>query len=458
MTFACTEMRRSFCSIEQRFPPPDTSGGKDLAWDGATNSFGGIMQNYGGDYYFKVRSLQKSRYTGDWVQSPVRSITLTKVNGINIENASLDVTVGQAPQFNAKVAESDLSYYHIIEGWEGSDGKMITSDNAMNDRIANKISLFEDGVTYEYFIIVTAYTGYMVSDTSPVKLNGKTLDYNIPAEAADGDEIAGLPIDGGFHQAQLFNLHSVVAGAAGPAFIEIQNAEKSASSVSVTAKWDAGEATPIVCAAVYDASGRMVSMEKIENAQSTGTQAITLPLSGSLSGEQLTVKVFCGRTFLPCSRLPPLMNKRFKLRSVLKGDELMKKTRKTWSRRICGALLALCMIMELAPMAAFASNIPSPPTNLRFETVESDPKQEMYIKWDKVAPPEGYQYVEYEIERYHNGQPAYEPGVDPFLTTYTVMPFKKAVNPADGYSFRVRARGSTYLGILTRSPAPLHII
>lgn len=96
--------------------PPDTSGGKDLVWDGATNSFGGIMQNYGGDYYFKVRSLQESGYTGDWVQSPVRSITLTKVNGINIENASLDVTVGQAPQFNAKVAESDLSYYHIIEG------------------------------------------------------------------------------------------------------------------------------------------------------------------------------------------------------------------------------------------------------------------------------------------------------------------------------------------------------
>ncbi len=288
--------------------PPDTSGGKDFAWDGATNSFGGIMQNYGGDYYFKVRSLQESGYTGDWVQSPVRSITLTKVNGINIENASLDVTVGQAPQFNAKVAESDLSYYHIIEGWEGSDGKMITSDNAMNDRIANKISLFEDGVTYEYFIIVTAYTGYMVSDTSPVKLNGKTLDYNIPAEAADGDEIAGLPIDGGFHQAQLFNLHSVVAGAAGPAFIEIQNAEKRASSVSVTAKWDAGEVTPIVCAAVYDASGRMVSMEKIENAQSTGEQAITiaLPRDGDLTGaQQLTVKVFLWKDFSSLQPLAP---------------------------------------------------------------------------------------------------------------------------------------------------------
>ena len=288
--------------------PPDTSGGKDLVWDGATNSFGGIMQNYGGDYYFKVRSLQESGYTGDWVQSPVRSITLTKVNGINIENASLDVTVGQAPQFNAKVAESDLSYYHIIEGWEGSDGKMITSDNAMNDRIANKILLFEDGVTYEYFIIVTAYTGYMVSDASPVKLNGKTLDYNIPAEAADGDEIAGLPIDGGFHQAQLFNLHSVVAGAAGPAFIEIQNAEKSASSVSVTAKWDAGEVTPIVCAAVYDASGRMVSMDKIENAQSTGEQAITiaLPRDGDLTGaQQLTVKVFLWKDFSSLQPLAP---------------------------------------------------------------------------------------------------------------------------------------------------------
>ena len=285
--------------------PPDTSGGKDLVWDGATNSFGGIMQNYGGDYYFKVRSLQESGYTGDWVQSPVRSITLTKVNGINIENASLDVTVDQAPQFNAKVAESDLSYYHIIEGWEGSDGKMITSDNAMNDRIANKILLFEDGVTYEYFIIVTAYTGYMVSDASPVKLNGKTLDYSIPDKAADGDEIAGLPIGGGFHQAQLFDLYSATAGADGPAFVEIQNAAKSASSVSVTAKWDAGEATPIVCAAVYDASGRMVSMEKIENAQSTGTQAITLPLSGSLSGEQLTVKVFLWKDFSSLQPLAP---------------------------------------------------------------------------------------------------------------------------------------------------------
>ncbi|MBE5039851.1 hypothetical protein [Ructibacterium gallinarum] len=285
--------------------PPDTSGGKDLAWNGATNPFGGIMQNYGGDYYFKVRSLQESGYTGDWVQSPVRSITLTKVNGINIENASLDVTVGQAPQFNAKVAESDLSYYHIIEGWEGNDGKMITSDNAMNDRIANKILLFEDGVTYEYFIIVTAYTGYMVSDASPVKLNGKTLDYSIPDKAADGDEIAGLPIGGGFHQAQLFDLYSATAGADGPAFVEIQNAAKSASSVSVTAKWDAGEATPIVCAAVYDASGRMVSMEKIENAQSTGTQAITLPLSGSLSGEQLTVKVFLWKDFSSLQPLAP---------------------------------------------------------------------------------------------------------------------------------------------------------
>ena len=132
----------------------------------------------------------------------------------------------------------------------------------------------------------------------------------------------------------------------------------------------------------------------------------------------------------------------------------MKKTRITCSRRICGVVLALCMIMELAPMAAFASNIPSPPTNLRFETVESDPKQEMYIKWDKVAPPEGYQYVEYEIERYHNGQPAYEPGVDPFLTTYTVMPFKKALNPADGYSFRVRARGINVLGDIDAFPGP----
>lgn len=293
--------------------PPDTSGGKDLVWDGATNSFGGIMQNYGGDYYFKVRSLQESGYTGDWVQSPVRSITLTKVNGINIENASLDVTADQEPQFNAKVAESDLSYYHIIEGWEGSDGKMITSDNAMNDKLTNKITVFEDGVTYNYFLIVTAYSGYMVTDNAQITLNSEALTYNISemmsqGKAADGDAMAGFPIENGFHQAQLFDLYSATAGAAGPAFIEIQNAEKSASSVSVTAKWDAGEVTPIVCAAVYDASGRMVSMEKIENAQSTGEQAITiaLPRDGDLTGaQQLTVKVFLWKDFSSLQPLAP---------------------------------------------------------------------------------------------------------------------------------------------------------
>ena len=127
-------------------------------------------------------------------------------------------------------------------------------------------------------------------------------------KAADGDAMAGFPIENGFHQAQLFDLYSATAGAAGPAFIEIQNAEKSASSVSVTAKWDAGEVTPIVCAAVYDASGRMVSMEKIENAQSTGEQAITiaLPRDGDLTGaQQLTVKVFLWKDFSSLQPLAP---------------------------------------------------------------------------------------------------------------------------------------------------------
>lgn len=280
----------------------NTAGGQFVEY-----GVSGYVYNYGGEFQFRVRPI-KDGFVGGWAESGTKAVVLEPVNTIKIENASLDVTAGQVPQFTATVAESDLSYYHIIEGWEGSDGKMITSDNAMNDRIANKILLFEDGVTYEYFIIVTAYTGYMVSDASPVKLNGKTLDYSIPDKAADGDEIAGLPIGGGFHQAQLFDLYSATAGAAGPAFIEIQNAEKSASSVSVTAKWDAGEVTPIVCAAVYDASGRMVSMEKIENAQSTGEQAITiaLPRDGDLTGaQQLTVKVFLWKDFSPLQPLAP---------------------------------------------------------------------------------------------------------------------------------------------------------
>ena len=287
--------------------PQSTAGGNSVEY-----KVSGYVYNYGGEFQFRVRPI-KDGFVGGWAESGTKMVVLNPVDTIKIENASLDVTADQEPQFNAKVAESDLSYYHIIEGWEGSDGKMITSDNAMNDKLTNKITVFEDGVTYNYFLIVTAYSGYMVTDNAQITLNSEALTYNISemmsqGKAADGDAMAGFPIENGFHQAQLFDLYSATAGAAGLAFIEIQNAEKSASSVSVTAKWDAGEVTPIVCAAVYDASGRMVSMEKIENAQSTGEQAITiaLPRDGDLTGaQQLTVKVFLWKDFSSLQPLAP---------------------------------------------------------------------------------------------------------------------------------------------------------
>ena len=123
----------------------------------------------------------------------------------------------------------------------------------------------------------------------------------------------------------------------------------------------------------------------------------------------------------------------------------MKKTGKRL-RRAAALLLSLCLSAGLLTTAALASDAPAAPTNLRFEIEPHDPKQEMYIKWDAVEPPAGYQYVEYQVERYHNGEPAYAPGVDPYLTTLKVLPFTVAKNPEDGYSFRVRARGINVLG------------
>ena len=36
----------------------------------------------------------------------------------------------------------------------------------------------------------------------------------------------------------------------------------------------------------------MVSMQRIENVESSGKQTVTLPISGDISTEQLTVKLF----------------------------------------------------------------------------------------------------------------------------------------------------------------------
>lgn len=84
----------------------------------------------------------------------------------------------------------------------------------------------------------------------------------------------------------------------------------------------------------------------------------------------------------------------------------MKKTGKRL-RRAAALLLSLCLSAGLLTTTALASDAPAAPTNLRFEIEPHDPKQEMYIKWDAVEPPAGYQYVEYQVERYHNGEPAY---------------------------------------------------
>ena len=161
----------------------------------------GYVYNYGGEFWFRVRPI-KDGFVGGWTESGKKTVKLEPVNTIKIENASLDVTAGQAPQFTATVAESDLPYYQIVEGWAGNDGSTITEAAS---------SEFQDGVTYSYFLVVTAYSGYMVTDAAQITINGESQDYSIPKKALDGDAIAGFPIEGGFHQAQLFDLYSATA-------------------------------------------------------------------------------------------------------------------------------------------------------------------------------------------------------------------------------------------------------
>ena len=87
--------------------------------------------------------------------------------------------------------------------------------------------------------------------------------------------------------------------------VKIQNVEKGASSVSVTAVWYADAVSPAVLAAVYDSAGRMVSMQRIENVESSGKQTVTLPISGDISTEQLTVKLFLWGSLSSMTPLAP---------------------------------------------------------------------------------------------------------------------------------------------------------
>ena len=109
------------------------------------------------------------------VQPDTREI----VNAVNLVNVSWNVGMGLTPAFTATVDEADQDKYEVyLEQWIGSDGKSITSEESFNSEIPEdeKITTFEEGVTYYYSVWVKAKEGYAISEEASVYLDGRPAD------------------------------------------------------------------------------------------------------------------------------------------------------------------------------------------------------------------------------------------------------------------------------------------
>ena len=130
------------------------------------------------------------------VQPDTREI----VNAVNLVNVSWNVGMGLTPAFTATVDEADQDKYEVyLEQWIGSDGKSITSEESFNSEIPEdeRITTFEEGVTYRYSVWVKAKEGYAISEEASVYLNGRpankgyTLTNHDEPKRPDGSFLSG---------------------------------------------------------------------------------------------------------------------------------------------------------------------------------------------------------------------------------------------------------------------------
>ena len=128
---------------------------------------------------------------------------------------------------------------------------------------------------------------------------------NADTGETETDVLISISLDGKSLLRSIYEIHEAKFKVTAVPSVKIQNVEKGASSVSVTAVWYADAVSPAVLAAVYDSAGRMVSMQRIENVESSGKQTVTLPISGDISTEQLTVKLFLWGSLSSMTPLAP---------------------------------------------------------------------------------------------------------------------------------------------------------
>ena len=141
-------------------------------------------------------------YVTEWTGwSNASTVSLEQiVNAVNLVNVSISMEMGLTPAFTAEVDSSDQDKYEVyLEQWSGSDGKSITSEESFNSKIPEdeRITTFEEGVTYRYSVWVKAKEGYAISEEASVYLNGRpankgyTLTNHDEPKRPDGSFLSG---------------------------------------------------------------------------------------------------------------------------------------------------------------------------------------------------------------------------------------------------------------------------
>lgn len=189
---------------KQTVPDLENVTVNDLTVEAVLDRFESSQEGDGNSWTPTINATVNRYYTLRLVYNPETEIvqpdTREIVNAVNLVNVSWNVGMGLTPAFTATVDEADQDKYEVyLEQWIGSDGKSITSEESFNSEISEdeKITTFEEGVTYYYSVWVKAKEGYAISEEASVYLdgrpadNGYTLANNDEPKRPDGSFLSG---------------------------------------------------------------------------------------------------------------------------------------------------------------------------------------------------------------------------------------------------------------------------
>lgn len=135
-----------------------------------------------------VHEYQKYNYTYDLIVQAIDggSQDEATINNVCIENVKFDYRSGDAPQATAEVYNADADKYEIAyECWQEFENNEPVaawySDNGSHGSLP-KITEFESGKKYVYFLMLKPNNGYSFNSETTVTVNGESVKSSLSGE------------------------------------------------------------------------------------------------------------------------------------------------------------------------------------------------------------------------------------------------------------------------------------